>query len=222
MQSNTFRMSGEYLLHCYNEIRSLGIGFRRTRQGQLGSYVEFILVSSVSISKTVHKSALTFSYDCIDGQKIVLVPSPFRSACCKFQKEFECLNTSSKFFSWCSLLEEFRKYVALTSKMFITWIHGLKRKKAKDLPLQSVAPVMLFQTEKSSDAVHFMWTNRTSFSFVPIKILVRGRAEAAMSHSDYFENFIEISNSFQHQHQVFKHSTENFGKLNCKDIIITM
>jgi hypothetical protein len=41
-------------------------------------------------------------------------------------------------------------------------------------------------------------------------------AEAVIEHStDNIANIIEVSNSFQHQHQVFEQSTENYGKLNC-------
>jgi hypothetical protein len=40
-------------------------------------------------------------------------------------------------------------------------------------------------------------------------------AEAVIEHSDNIANIIEVSNSFQHQHQVVQHSTENCGKLNC-------
>ena len=105
MQSNTFSMSREFLVHRFNEIRSLGIGFRRTRQGQLGSYIEFILVSKASI-KTVHKSAFNFSFEFIDGQEVLFAPSPLWSACSKFQSDFECLNTNGKYCGWCSLQEE--------------------------------------------------------------------------------------------------------------------
>jgi hypothetical protein len=105
MQSNTFSMSREFLVHRFNETRSLGIGFRGTRQGRLGSYFEFILVSKVSM-KNVDESVFNFSIELIDGQEVLFAPSPSWSACSKFQNDFECLDTNGKHCGWCSLLEE--------------------------------------------------------------------------------------------------------------------
>ncbi len=75
----------------------------------------------------------------------------------------------------------------------------------------------LMRPENSSDAVHPTWTNRksSSFSFVPMERWDGDTpAEAVIEHSDNIANIIDVSNSFQRQHQEVEQSTENCGKLN--------
>jgi hypothetical protein len=95
------------LLGYFHNIRSVGIAFRGTRQGKIGSFVDLTIFSNISIpSFLLYRSLFNFSNHIIEGSHVLINPSPSWSSCSADQTGHDCLRISNSNCGWCSLLEE--------------------------------------------------------------------------------------------------------------------
>ena len=99
-------MTREFLFRYFKGIESLGIGFRRTRQGTLGSYIESTIVSQAPLSSVFDGMAFNNSYETIEGEDVLVFLAPLWSSCSAFQIDLECLHMNNSNCGWCSLFEE--------------------------------------------------------------------------------------------------------------------
>ena len=99
-------MSREFLLRHFIYMESLGIGFRRTRQGTISSYIESTLVSKFAILKGFDGPFFNVSYETFEGVDVLVYYPPFWSSCSVFQNKIDCLKIDSANCGWCSLCEE--------------------------------------------------------------------------------------------------------------------
>lgn len=69
--------------------------------------IDSTLVSKFAIiPKKFHRVALDFSYEKIEGEDVLLAPSPLWSSCSGLKDDRECLQITTVNCGWCSLFEE--------------------------------------------------------------------------------------------------------------------